>query len=479
MRRILLGAAMAAAFTTTAIALERHADACGGCFGPPPPPTEQPTVVTDHRMILSVSQQQTTLYDQIKYQGSPSSFAWVLPISGASDIKVGLSADVVFSVLDQYTRTIIQAPPLNCPPPPQCGGGSSSGGFGAASASPKDSNGEDGVTVTKREVVGPYETVQLKATDPAGLRNWLTQNGYSIPSDVSAVIDQYVIEKFDFLALKLVPGKDVQDMRPVRVTTSGATAVLPLRMVAAGTGPIVGITLWVVGEGRYQPQNFPSFYIPTSDLVWDWTQQKSNYTELRAQKTTEGGGRGWETESSSLIAPSNVLNAVQYGYISSGGGGGPVPSDPEAQAQQSYLPEKNQDGSIKKSAQQVRTEDMDTLFYGIPSVATRVTRIRSDLAHAALNQDLVVTASADQAVLPTLRQVVKELNEPACPVYNGCSQIGTAPRSEAVARANGDSSESFSCTTTTSRPSLPSWLIAFAGFLALAITKAARARKRS
>ena len=71
-------------------------------------------------------------------------------------------------------------------------------------------------------------------------------------------------------------------MRPVRVTTQGREPVLPLRMVAAGTGATVGITLWVVGEGRYEPQNFPSFVDPHDDIAWDWTQSKSNYTELRA-----------------------------------------------------------------------------------------------------------------------------------------------------------------------------------------------------
>ena len=50
------------------------------------------------------------------------------------------------------------------------------------------------------------------------------------------VIDAYVAEGFNFLALKLVPGQGVDSMRPVRVTTPGAAATLPLRMVAAGTG---------------------------------------------------------------------------------------------------------------------------------------------------------------------------------------------------------------------------------------------------
>lgn len=35
-------------------------------------------------MILAIGSNETTLYDQIRYQGSPESFAWVLP-SGRSE----------------------------------------------------------------------------------------------------------------------------------------------------------------------------------------------------------------------------------------------------------------------------------------------------------------------------------------------------------------------------------------------------------
>jgi hypothetical protein len=472
MRSNLAKAALAAiAISGSFLALERDASACGGCFIP----TENPTVVTDHRMILSVSKDQSTLYDQIKYSGNPSSFAWVLPISGT--VEVGLSADIVFQALDGMTQTRISPPPQNCPPPPNCG---AQNGFASPSAAAGGA-ADSGVTVTKREVVGPYETVQLKATDPGALAAWLAKNGFNVPADVQPVVDQYVNEKFDFLALKLIPGKTVQDMRPVRVTTTGASSVLPLRMVAAGTGSTVGIGLWVVGEGRYETQNFPSFFIPTSDIAWDWTQNKSNYTELRAQKTVAGGGKSWEVESSILLAPSNVENAVTNGYFYNGGpgGGGPIPSDPEAQAQQAYLPVLDpQTSAVIKTAQQVRAEDLATLFHGVPSATARVTRMRADLAHAALNADLVMTASADQSELSNVRQLTKELNEPLCPVYSGCEAAGTAPRSEAVARANASGgAESFSCSTS-SRPSSPTWLGLGGGFLALALVKAARRARK-
>ena len=472
--KLLLAVALGAAATFT-LALESDARACGGCFHPP---EENPTIVTDHRMILSVSKQQSTLYDQVKYQGNPSSFAWVLPISGT--VQVGLSADIVFGALDQSTRTQIISPPQNCPPPPTCNSGF--GGNATAPGASSDAGSKGDVTVTKQEVVGPYLTVQLKATDANALQSWLTQNGFAVSPDVQPVVDQYVAEHFDFLAMKLIPGKGVQDMRPVRVTTQGASAVLPLRMVAAGTGATVGISLWVVSEGRYEAQNFPNFAIKTDDLLWDWTQQKSNYTTLRAEQTTASGGRAWETESSTIVYPQQI-----QGTVSNSGGyyppdpttnpdGGETLTTEEQLTRVYYDPVRDAQGNVTKTAAQVRTEDLATLFFGIPASTTRVTRMRADLTHAALNADLVMIASKDQSVLANVRQVTREANQPMCTVYNGCNAVGQAPRDEAIARSNGNTGESFSCATSSGSAS-PIWLGAGLGYLAIAVARARRRRR--
>ncbi|MCW5835314.1 MAG: DUF2330 domain-containing protein [Labilithrix sp.] len=452
---------LAAALTTTA-ALEREADACGGCFNPP----ETPTVVTDHRMILSISKDTSTLYDQIRYSGSPASFAWVLPISG--EVTIGISADVVFGALDTMTQTQILAPPLNCPqrpdncPSPQA----ASDGAGASDAGAS-------VNVIKKEVVGPYETVQLQASDPGALRRWLSDNGFNVPPDVAPVVDTYVAEKFNFLALKLVPGKGTQDMRPVRVSTKGANVALPLRMVAAGTGPVVGISLWVVGEGRYEPQNFASFLIQTDEIVWDWTASKSNYTELRAQKSAAGGGRVWEIESSIELQRLQLEGIVRQGTWD---GRGPYPTTEEERAALDYLEVKDDQGNVTKTALQARDEDLATLLNGIG--APRVTRMRADLQHAALDTDLLMSASKDQAVASNVRQLTREANQPLCPVWNGCEPTGQAPRDEAAARsrANAGDGETFACGTTPKPASSKTWI--GVGFAALGLAELAR-RTRS
>jgi MYXO-CTERM domain-containing protein len=422
---------------------EADARACGGCFNPP----ESPTVVTDHRMIFSISAQQSTLYDQIQYTGAPESFGWVLPYSG--EIEVGVSSDVLFQTIDALTQTQVLPPPRNCPAAPaSCPRVNYTSGGSGEDAS--------GVDVVKREVVGPYDTAQLRASDPAALETWLSTNGFSLPDAVKPVVAAYVGEKFNFLALKLVPGQGVQAMKPVRVTTKGSNVALPLRMIAAGTGATVGITLWIVAEGRYQPSNFDLFQIKSEDLAWDWTQNKSNYIDIRAQKNAAAQGRAWELESVTQLDQPTLFQGVDQGGPSRPG---PYAAPDGGTNAAGYAA----DG--QKTAETVQYEDSATLFAHMPGGIAKLTRIRADLDHAALDRDLTLQASTDQTLVDRTRQVTKELNEPLCPVYDGCESTTSAPRSQAVAKTN--ESKDDGCATTSSRPS-GTWIALGVGALGLA-----------
>ncbi|MEO7112211.1 MAG: DUF2330 domain-containing protein, partial [Polyangiaceae bacterium] len=305
-----------------------------------------------------------------------------------------------------------------------------------------------GVTVTKQQNVGPYETVQLHATDSGALNAWLTTNGFSIPADVTPVIDEYVKEGFDFLAMKLLPDEGVQAMRPVRVTTQGASLSLPLRMAAIGTGATVGITIWVVADGRYEPQNFPLFHIEDSELIWDWNTQSSNYTTLRAQKEANLVGRGWEIESSlglneTLISGVIESGGIYYGGGGFGGGGGVAPA---ATASDDYLPVgdadggTDSDGGAGESADQVRADDIADLFVGMAGPTVRVTRMRSDISHAAMTTDFTLQAATDQSELSNTRFVTNSINA-TCPIYSGCDVVGYGSPDQAnTAAANNTGS---------------------------------------
>lgn len=262
------------------------ADACGGCFVQP---TER-TVVTDHRMALSISTTQTVLWDQIRYSGDPAEFAWVLPVRAGAKIEV--SNDAFFTALDASSQPVVYGPRTR-------GGniGCAVTGCGESSMSASESGpGAGQVQILSQDVVGPYETVTLRATDPGALRTWLKSHAFSIPEAIGPTIDAYVAESFDFIALRLRPDCGERSMQPVRIVTQGADPTLPLRMVAAGVGAKVGLTLYVISEGRWQPQNFPHAVVDESKLRWDRFRNKSNYETLTQELMAEDGGRTWVAE---------------------------------------------------------------------------------------------------------------------------------------------------------------------------------------
>jgi hypothetical protein len=261
------------------------------------------TVVTAHRMAFAFSTARTVLWDQIQYAGAPRDFSWVLPIRGDAQLEV--AEDAWFESLEAVTSTRVSPPQLNCfTQVGSSNGGCSCGGMGDDSAASFDPSGSPGamttppgVTVEHEGTVGPYQYVQLSATSSMSLEQWLADNGYVIPADVQPVVAGYVREGFGFIALKLLPDVRTREMTPVRVITPGASPTLPLRMVAAGTGATVGITLYVIAEGRYEPEVFPSVSIDFSKLTWDWssTPGVSNYNELRRAALASGDGTGWLT----------------------------------------------------------------------------------------------------------------------------------------------------------------------------------------
>jgi hypothetical protein len=310
----------------------RDARACGGCFHQPPPPNEVDTaVVTDHRMAFALSTKQTVLWDQIRYSGNPTDFAWVLPVLPGTQVQ--LSTDAWLAALDATTASVIRAPPMPYCPPKYGSGGASGGGYGGyggdysgdqsagcgcgastgegasagveadASATVYGAGAADAgppppppVTVTTQETVGPYEVVVLHSTQGQALDAWLTGNGYEIPASIQPILDAYIAQKMDFVAMKLAPGANVNAMQPVRVVEPGADPSLPLRMISAGAGAHVGLALWVISEGRYHPQSFPDVSVDFSKLTYDVGQQRSNYTDLVAAALATQGGRGWLTE---------------------------------------------------------------------------------------------------------------------------------------------------------------------------------------
>ncbi|MGH7328518.1 MAG: hypothetical protein ACREJX_09235, partial [Polyangiaceae bacterium] len=171
--------------------------------------------------------------------------------------------------------------------------------------------------------------------------------------------------------------------------------------------------------------------------VWDYTASSSNYTTLRAQNEAKLQGSGWEIESSIDLNTQTITQAISSGGASVNHRGGGTTVDDAADnyapidgTDPSYDPDSGvltDAGTPGESAEQVESEDIAALVApaSAGSGVVRVTRMRTDISHAAMSTDLVVQASADQSELSNQRFVTKSQNAPACPP-NNCNDGGCA-----------------------------------------------------
>jgi hypothetical protein len=93
--------------------------------------------VTGHRMAFAISEKRTVLWDQIKFNGSPDEFGWVLPVKPGAYIEK--STDAWFEALDTVTTVHVASPLVTCPSPNGFGRSGSGCGIGCSSAESADS----------------------------------------------------------------------------------------------------------------------------------------------------------------------------------------------------------------------------------------------------------------------------------------------------------------------------------------------------
>ena len=430
----------AAAIMAAAVAVSvvpNVARACGGCFSPPPPPQhpEEASLVTDHRMVLSLSEAQTTLWDQIRYTGSPRDFVWVLPVANASSLRFGLADDRFVNALDAFSAPEILARFAGCVASSDGGGGAAIG-CGASNALTDGGGGHNASESTRimrdgEAIVGPYD-VAVISTESGAMRldDWLTTNGYRVPDETRAAIDFYVGLHFDFIVLRLAPGAGVQEMQPVRITTRGYSPILPLRMVAAGIGDKVGLSLMVVANSRVEARGFDNVELRTNELTWNPATGSSNYRALFTQTLQEHGGRAWVIESVQNLLASELAYPITWDPRSSGGVVDDV-LDPmpwlDGSSADALSPPERDGGAAMEMDDAGHMQladpfiDRTIAFEGIGSQAV-VTRMRTELGGRDLDMDLILDGTTDGFV-PAQYEVAFYFGQCPQPSY-ACSVIG-------------------------------------------------------
>jgi hypothetical protein len=297
------------------------AEACGGFFC-----GQAPVDQTAERILFEVDDGSVTMTSQIAFAGDAADFAWILPLADVPDVES-------LSVVPQRALDALDAqsgPQFQLPDDPAC-----SYGFGCPTCSaggpiPRAAAEDEGeaVDVYVQTTVGEYEVAVVGSEDPAALIEWLRDNGYRVTPPMEPYIALYTSEGLKFLALKLLPEADVNQLSAFRFTLPGSSPSIPLRMTALAAEPEMSIVVFVLADQRFEGRNWENVVIADDRIRFDarsYFPVRTNWTTLVAQAVDEADGQGWVTEFAGSSEPfaSLIRSQIDGGFF-------PMPSDEEA-----------------------------------------------------------------------------------------------------------------------------------------------------
>lgn len=252
--------------------------------------------VVEHRIAVSLSTTETVLWDQPRWQKAPRSFAWVVPIRPGSTWT--LTSDAWFASLEASTEPVVYAPPEF-----GLAGGCAVGSRGAfgltgvagCSSDSAYGGGPSTTEVKAAAVADPVESLTISGRDRGALEAWLTARDYPT-SFAKTAIAELETAGYDFVVMRVEPACNETATRPIRVITPGATPIPTPLMRASAASNSVAIKLFALAPERRAIAGAANVSVDPSKLVWDRSDHKSNYAELRTEAIASGGGRRWLVE---------------------------------------------------------------------------------------------------------------------------------------------------------------------------------------
>ena len=181
----------------------------------------------------------------VSFEGDAEDFAWVIPLPDKPEIAV--TDAELFWELSDFTATEIPSPGFGC-------------AFGGMA--PGDL---DGVDAIEEQVVGPYATAILSATDATALADWLNANGYVFPEDGQEIVTEYIEKEWYFVATKINAVEEDTGyalaegaIEPIVLSFASDEIVYPLRITSlSATSPEV--LLYVLADNVMVPEQYPLY----------------------------------------------------------------------------------------------------------------------------------------------------------------------------------------------------------------------------
>src|SRR5437773_143094 len=131
---------------------------------------------------------------------------------------------------------------------------------------------QETVKIEAKYLVGEYDILILSATESAGLKTWLDENGYKIPAGAEEVLEPYVKSNLKFFVVKVneqekkkLPGNF---LRPIQIRFNSPKFMLPIRLgMANADGDQDLIVYAFTKKGRIECTNYRTVSLPTGKNI--------------------------------------------------------------------------------------------------------------------------------------------------------------------------------------------------------------------
>ena len=292
-------------------ATPRPADACGGTFcdnGPQAMPVDQ----TGETILFVLDDTHVEAHIQIEYDSTTEAerFAWIIPVMNTPEFAVSsqqLMLNLQNATVPSYGFTNNREF-CDAGGDEWGGGGGWDGcdgggtGGGAATSDAAGGSGDDGGTtgggteVITKETLGAFDIVVVESETAEDLMTWLGDNDFYQDPNATPILQEYVDEGAQFVAVRLTNGADVGEIHPISLRYEGASPCLPIRLTRIAAAEDMDIRAFFLANGRAYSSNYR--HVDINPVKLDWANLGSNYKDVVVQAIDEPlvEGHGWVTE---------------------------------------------------------------------------------------------------------------------------------------------------------------------------------------
>ncbi|WP_407289218.1 DUF2330 domain-containing protein [Streptomyces sp. BP-8] len=246
-RRVLLVVLVLLAVQLVSLARPAYACGCGAMVHDPK------TTMAVNRETSAVRWDGRTeqIVMSLTVDGNAPDAAWIMPVPHRATVELG-DPDL-FDQLSALTEPAVEQRhyfwPRNGDWPFQDADG--------AGAPPPGARGP-GVGVVGRERLGPFDVARLTATDPRALRDWLTSQGFHLPSSLATELRPYVTQRWEYVAIRLAPAERHRPLTgtldPLHLSFASDRLVYPMRLSRLAKTP-QSLGLYVLAPHRMEPRS--------------------------------------------------------------------------------------------------------------------------------------------------------------------------------------------------------------------------------